>query len=80
MFVLQFVFGIIHGSGRVVENREGLETHHVTWTQGGDFCPTICKYVRNKPESEFLTGQAEYWSSCEHLGSCLAMEEAWQRG
>ena len=35
MFVLQFVFGNIHRSGRVVKNKEGLETHHVTWTRGG---------------------------------------------
>ena len=27
------------------------------------------KYVHNKPESEFLTGQAEYSQSCERLGS-----------
>ena len=26
------------------------------------------KYVRNKPESGFLTGQAEYSRSCERLG------------
>ena len=32
------------------------------------------KYGRNKPESEFLTGQAEYSRSCEHLGYCLATE------
>jgi len=32
------------------------------------------KYRRNKPESEFLTGQAEYSWSCECLGSCLAVE------
>ena len=36
---------------------------------GGDY-----KYVHNKPESEFLTGQAEHLRSCEHLGSCLAMD------
>ena len=35
MFVLQFVFAKIHRSGRVVKNKEGLETHHVTWTRGG---------------------------------------------
>ena len=29
-----------------------------------------CKYGRNKPESEFPTGQAEYSLSCERLGSC----------
>ena len=34
------------------------------------------KYGRNKPESEFLTGQAEYSRSCECLGSCLAMERS----
>ena len=27
------------------------------------------KYGHNKPESEFLTGQAEYSQSCERLGS-----------
>ena len=32
------------------------------------------KYMCNKPESEFVTRQAEYSQSCEHLGSCLAME------
>ena len=32
------------------------------------------KYVRNKPKSEFLVGQAEYLPSCECLGSCLATE------
>ena len=32
------------------------------------------KYRRNKPESEFLTGQAEYSRSCERLGSCVATE------
>ena len=34
------------------------------------------KYVHNKPESEFLTGQVEYSRSCERLGSCLAMEHS----
>ena len=34
------------------------------------------KYVRNKPESGFLTGQAEYSRSCERLGSCLATERS----
>ena len=30
--------------------------------------------MRNKPESEFLTGQVEYSRSCECLGSCLVMQ------
>ena len=34
------------------------------------------KYGRNKPESEFLTGQAEYSQSCERLGSCLVIERS----
>ena len=34
------------------------------------------KYVHNKPESEFLTGIVEYSPSCEHLGSCLAVEHS----
>ena len=34
------------------------------------------KYVRNKSESEFLTGQAEYSRSCECLGSCLVTERS----
>ena len=34
------------------------------------------KYVRNKPESGFLTDQAEYSWSCERLGSCLATEHS----
>ena len=34
------------------------------------------KYVRNKPESEFLTGQEEHSWSCERLGIYLAMEDA----
>ena len=34
------------------------------------------KYVRNKPESGFLTGQAEYSRSRERLGSCLASERS----
>ena len=32
------------------------------------------KYVRNKLESEFPTGQAEYSQSCERMGSCLVTE------
>ena len=32
------------------------------------------KYGLNKPESEFLTSQAEYSWSCKCLGSCLAVE------
>ena len=34
------------------------------------------KYGRNKPESEFLTVQAEYSESCERLGSCLVTERS----
>ena len=34
------------------------------------------KYGHNKPESEFLTGQAEYSWSYERLGSCLAVERS----
>ena len=34
------------------------------------------KYGCNKPESEFLTGQAEYSRSCERLGSCLVIERS----
>ena len=34
------------------------------------------KYGRNKTESEFLTGQAEYSWSYERLGSCLAVERS----
>ena len=34
------------------------------------------KYGRNKPQSEFLTGEAEYSRSCERLGSCLAIERS----
>ena len=32
------------------------------------------KYGHNKPESEFLTVQAEHSQSCECLESCLAIE------
>ena len=34
------------------------------------------KYRRNKPESEFLTVQAEYSRSCAHLGFCLVIEHS----
>ena len=34
------------------------------------------KYVYNKSEGEFLTGQVEYSQSCGCLGSCLAMEHS----
>ena len=48
-------------------------TYHVNdirWTQGG----LTTKYGHNKPESEFLTGQAENSRSCECLRSCLTIE------
>ena len=32
------------------------------------------KYVRNKPESEFLTGKAEYSRFCDGLRSCLSID------
>ena len=34
------------------------------------------EYMFNKPESELLTGQAEYPQFCECLGSRLAMERS----
>ena len=40
---------------------------------GGGAVPDY-KYVCNKLESEFLTFQAEYSRSCDHLGSCLVTE------
>ena len=46
----------------------------MTWTQGGQAVGGAVpnyKYTCNKPESEFLTCQAEYQRSCKHLGSCL---------
>ena len=42
---------------------------------GGGAVPDY-KYGRNKLESEFLTGVAEYSQSCEGLGSCLAIERS----
>ena len=38
----------------------------------GGQCSTS-NFVRNKPESEFLTGQVEHTLSHERLGSCLAV-------
>ena len=34
------------------------------------------KYVSNKSKGMFLDGQAEYLWSCEHMGSCLAIERS----
>ena len=34
------------------------------------------KHGLNKPESEFLTSQAEYSWSCKCLGSCLVVERS----
>ena len=63
------------------KNGEGLGTP-ITWmTSGGQevdvggMVPDY-KYGRNKPESEFLTGQAEYSWSCERLVSCLMVERS----
>jgi len=49
----------------------------VRWTWGGSrgAVPDY-KYRRNKPENEFLTGEAEYLWSCERLGSCLKVERS----
>ena len=61
-FVLRFAFSIIHGSGRAAKNGEGLGTlyhmNDVRWTRGGRRGGAVpdYKYVRNKPESKFLTG------------------------
>ena len=60
-FVLRFAFSIIHGSGRVQKKKKtGKAWSHSSheWTQGG--CREegpIFKYVTNKLESEFLTGE-----------------------
>ena len=40
---------------------------------GGVVVPNY-KYGCDKPENKFFTVQAEYSQSCEHLGSCLAIE------
>ena len=45
---------------------------------GGGAVPDY-KYGRNKPESEFLTGQAEYSLSRERLGPCLAVERSMKK-
>ena len=63
-FVLRFAFSIIHGIGRARKTGKAWEHLHVNdvrWTRGGrrGAVPDY-KYGRNKPESEFLTGQAEY--------------------
>ena len=53
---------IIHGSGRAAKNGEGLRTlsvYHVIWKFGGGGGVLNYKFVCNKSESEFLTGQAE---------------------
>ena len=42
---------------------------------GGGAVPDY-KYVCNKPDRGFLTGQAEYSRSCESLGSCLVTERS----
>ena len=62
-------------------NGEGLGTLITGMTSGGrevDVGRAVpdYKYGRNKPESEFLTGQAEYSRSCERLESCLAIERS----
>ena len=81
VYVLQFTLSMIHGSRRGLKNGEGLGTLIMWMTSigcGVDIyvggAVSDYKYVRNKPKSEFLTGQVEYSPSCERLGSCLATE------
>ena len=79
----RFLFFVQYNTRRrkSAKNGEGLGTL-ITWmTSGGrevDVGGTVpdYKYVRNKPESGFLTGQAEYSRSCERLGSCLETERS----
>lgn len=60
------------------KNREGLRTLIMSMTSvkhevDVEGVPNY-KYVCDKPESKFLTGQVEYSRSCKHLGSSLATE------
>ena len=46
----------------------------IRWMRSGCRGVLNYKYVHNKTEREFHTGEAEYSRSCECLGSCLVTE------
>ena len=81
-FVLRFAFSIIHGSRRVRKTGKAWEHLYITWMTSGGHKVDVggavpdYKYRRNKPETEFLTCQAEYSWSCERLGFCLVVERS----
>ena len=71
VFVLWFVFSIIHGSERVEKNGEVLRTLIMWMTSGGRKVNVWRAMPDYKymylPGSEFLTGQAEYSWSCMNV-------------
>ena len=59
-----FAFKITHGNGRSVKYREDWEHSSREWMQGGHGGGgSIFKYLHAKLESEFLTGQDEWFQS-----------------
>ena len=63
-----------NGSGKVAKNGNTNHMNDVRWTQGGRrrVVPNYKTCVINL--REFLTSQAKYSRSCEHLGSCLVTQ------
>ena len=64
----------IQGSGRLVKAGKAWEylSRNVTWSERRWGVPDY-KFVCNKPEDEFLTGEGRYSRSHERLGSCLVL-------
>ena len=76
-FVLQFAFSMILRSERAMKIRKAWNNYLVNdirWMRSGCRGVLNYKYVHNKTEREFHTGEAEYSRSCECLGSCLVTE------